>query len=163
MQEAANQSQRALELAYRYINRRERTIAEVAARLSQAEIDPSTARATIDELIELGSLDDVRFARLFTEDKRGLEQWGTERIARGLAARGIDRELITAALAETEPDSELERALGVLARRFPVPPTDHRERERALAMLLRKGYDSETALTALRTARRCEAGTRPFT
>ena len=45
-------------------------------------------------LAEQGYLDDERFARLFAEDKRGLEQWGAERISQGLVARGIDRELI---------------------------------------------------------------------
>jgi regulatory protein len=37
----------------------------------------------------------------------------------------------------------------VLRQRFPSPPRDRRERERALGILLRKGYDIELALDAL--------------
>jgi SOS response regulatory protein OraA/RecX len=37
----------------------------------------------------------------------------------------------------------------LLRRRFPDPPRERRERERALSMLLRKGYESELALDAL--------------
>ncbi len=37
---------------------------------------------------EQGYLDDARFARMFVADKRELEQWGRERIRRGLLARG---------------------------------------------------------------------------
>ena len=50
---------------------------------------------------------------------------------------------------EREPETELDRALAVLRRRFPDPPHDRRERNRALGLLLRKGYDSDLALDAL--------------
>ena len=36
----------------------------------------------IAELLEFGYLDDARYARVFTQDKRTLEAWGNERIAR---------------------------------------------------------------------------------
>ncbi|MGH2929282.1 MAG: regulatory protein RecX, partial [Solirubrobacteraceae bacterium] len=99
-------------------------------------------------------LDDERFARLFVSDKRELEQWGSERIRRGLEARGIDRRLAETALSavngdRAEPETELHRALALLRRRFPAPPEDRRTRERALGMLLRKGYETELALDAL--------------
>jgi regulatory protein len=143
-------AQRALELAYGYVNKRERTVAEVAAELQRAGIDPLSAQAAIGELAALGYLDDIRFAKLFAQDKRALEHWGAERIERGLVARGIARELIAATLTESQQETELERALAVLARRFPQPRAGRRERERALGFLLRKGYDGETALEALR-------------
>src|ERR1700737_1673635 len=97
-----------------------------------------------------GYLDDERFARLYAEDKRGLEQWGAERISQGLVARGIDRELIDEVVAAPGVETELERARALLERRFPVPPRDRRERDRALGLLLRRGYESELALDALR-------------
>jgi SOS response regulatory protein OraA/RecX len=56
--------------------------------------------------------------------------------------------LIEEALAE-DGGGELLRAVGVLVRRFGRAPVDRRERERALGVLLRKGYDSELALDAL--------------
>jgi len=45
--------------------------------------------------------------------------------------------------------SELDRALALLRRRFGEPPRDRRGRDRALGVLLRKGYDSELAIEAL--------------
>ncbi|MFZ0043770.1 MAG: RecX family transcriptional regulator, partial [Solirubrobacteraceae bacterium] len=87
-------------------------------------------------------------------DKRELEQWGSERIRRGLLSRGIDRGVVEEALAspteasDSQP-TELERALELLRRRYPVPPEDRRQRDRALGVLLRKGYESELALDAL--------------
>jgi regulatory protein len=143
------QLERALGLAYRYLNRRERTEHELRGHLSAHDLDLATVEEAIDGLRAEGSLDDARYARLFTEDKRELEQWGNERIRRSLIERGIDRDLIESALAAGRPDSELDRALALLRQRFAAPPEAPRERERALGVLLRKGYDTEVALDAI--------------
>ena len=108
-------------------------------------------------------MDDTRFARLFVQDKRELEAWGSDRIRQGLLARGISSELIDEALARHDEDGgaggdaggvdelgdELERALALLRRRFPSPSGDRRERERAFGVLVRKGYDPELAVEAI--------------
>ena len=143
---------RALAFAYRYVNRRERTIHEVRARLEAKGIEPAITDQALAALVEQGVVDDGRFARLFVHDKRELEGWGADRIRRGLLARGIDRELAAEALAHVEdenPETELERALRLLRRRFVSAPRDRRERDRALGVLIRKGYDPELALDAL--------------
>jgi regulatory protein len=149
--------ERALQLGYAYLNRRDRTVSEVSLHLERKGAGPEQVAAVIQELTYQGLLDDARFAALFVADKRELEQWGSERIRRGLLSRGLERELVEAALAganndlDSEPSepTELDRALAVLRRRFPSPPEDRRERERALGVLLRKGYESELALDAL--------------
>jgi regulatory protein len=149
--------QRALDFGYAYLNRRERTVSEVRAQLERKGVSPELIDPAVRTLAEQGFLDDERFARLFVSDKRELEQWGSERILRGLLARGIDRELAERAMAleaaaadplGDEP-SEFDRALELLRRRFPAPPRDRRARDRALGVLLRKGYESELALDAL--------------
>ena len=158
--------QKALDLGYAYLNARDRTVSEVRRHLERRGVSEELADAAIQTLGRQGFLDDGRYAQLFVTDKRALEQWGSERIRRGLLSRGIDRQLVEAALAEAPdpapgddgvggacgaggPTSELDRALGLLRRRFPDPPRDRRDRNRALGMLLRKGYESELALDAL--------------
>jgi regulatory protein len=139
----------ALGVAYRYLNRRERTDAEVRAHLQSKGVEAPMIERAMEALLEQGLVDDSRYAQLFAQDKRELEDWGSERIRRTLRARGVERELIDAALQADAGESELERALAVLRRRFPCPVKGGRERERALGVLLRKGYDSELALEAL--------------
>jgi len=141
--------EQALGLAYRHLGRRERTEAEIRAHLEAKGVEAPVLEQTLTELREQGYVDDARFARLFTHDKRELERWGSDRIRRALATRGVGRELIDAALRADESEGELERAVALLRRRFPVPPGDLRQRERALGVLLRKGYDTELALEAL--------------
>ena len=106
--------QRGLELGFAYLNRRERTVGEVRAHLERKGIVDATAEACVRELIEQGYVDDRRYALMYVHDKRELEGWGSERIRRGLGERGVDRELVEAALAEHEAqwaagESELDR------------------------------------------------------
>jgi regulatory protein len=117
--------------------------------LRRKGINPQDVERSIQALAEQGHLDDARFARLFVQDKRELDGWGGERIGRALLSRGIDAELVEAVLVADDGDSEIERALAVLRRRFPTPARDRRERERALGVLLRKGYDPDLALEAI--------------
>lgn len=142
----------ALAIAYTYVNRRERTVAEVRARLQKAECPPDETEAALVELLEFAFLDDARYTRVFIEDKRNLDSWGTERIQRSLLERGVERDIITRELhaAEAEQGSELDRALDLVSRRYPAPSEDLRDRERAFGMLVRKGYDSEVAGNAVR-------------
>ena len=143
--------ERALAIAYRYLNPRERTQAEMRTHLQRKGIDPRDVERSIQALVDQGYLDDARFAHLFVQDKRQLAEWGADRIRQVLRTRGVDSEFVEEALAEHEQDSEseIERALAVLRRRFPSPAGDRRERERALGVLLRKGYDVDLALEAI--------------
>lgn len=143
--------EQALVTAYRYLNQRERTQAEMRAHLEGKGIGSRDVERSIAALGEHGQLDDSRFARLFVQDKRELDEWGGDRIRQVLLSRGIDRDLVEEALAEHEQvaGSELDRALALLRRRFPSPPQDRRERDRALGVLLRKGFEPELALDAI--------------
>jgi len=142
--------QHARDVAWRALNRRERTVAELARLLAAKRVEPATIETVVAELREQGYLDDASYAQRFAEDRRRLDGWGAERIERKLLALGVDRELVAAAVGEQEPADELEAALAILARRFPEPPATPRDRDRALAVLLRKGYELELAHDAIR-------------
>ena len=141
--------ERALQLAYRAVGRRERTVAELRTLLERKRVEPEDISAAVDELCRAGLLDDARYARRFAEDKRELESWGGERIARELQRRGMPPDLIEPVVADRGREAELETALLLLARRVP-PPADDRERNRAWQMLIRRGYEAELAYEAVR-------------
>ncbi len=146
--------ERALALAYGAVGRRDRTIAELRAVLERKRVDPAAIEEAVSELTEAQLLDDGRYARRFAEDKRELEQWGGERIARELRRRGIAPSLIAGALELQGPEAELDTALLLLRRRLPQPPRDDRERDRAWRLLVRRGYSSELAYEAVRVHER---------
>jgi regulatory protein len=146
--------QHALDVAYRYLGHRDRTVAEVRQRLEAEHVQPAILDEAVAELARQGYLDDARYARRFAEDRRTIDAWGAERIERRLLAVGVDPALIAAALDERGAGEELEAALAVLRRRFARAPSDDRERERALGLLVRKGYELELAYDAVRAFER---------
>ena len=144
----------ALDVAYRFLGSRDRTVAEVRGRLESGDIDPDVVEAAIEELTHMGYLDDARYAQRFAEDRRTIDAWGAERIERRLVAVGVDRAHIAAALGERGAAEELEAAVAVLRRRFAQAPAGDRDRDRALGLLVRKGYDLELAYDAIRAYER---------
>ena len=98
--------ERAIDLAYRAVGSRDRTVAELRTYLERKRVEPAAVDDAVAELIEAGFLDDARYARRFAEDKRELERWGTERIARDLRRRGVGPEQVEAAVAAQDRDTE---------------------------------------------------------
>lgn len=142
--------QRALELGYRYLGHRDRTCQEMRTHLRRKEVREAEAEAAIETLIRQGYLDDARFAQRFAEDKRALDGWGAERITRRLRELGVEAEDVTAAVDARDREDELDAAIGILHAKLRRPPADDRERNRALGLLARRGYDLELAHEAIR-------------
>jgi regulatory protein len=145
---------RALDLAYRYLGRRDRTVVEIRRHLAGKRVEPDLIDASVAELLEQGYLDDARYARRFAEDRRTLDSWGTDRIEQRLIAVGVDRADIAAALTAQPAEDELAAAVALLQRKLREPPVDDRGREKALGLLVRKGYELEVAYDAVRVFER---------
>lgn len=143
----------AFERALEALSHRERTTGELVEWLEARGYARAEVESALDRLIESGAVDDERFARRFAEDKRELRGWGPDRIREALAQRGLDRELIEAAVAGDGTATQLERAIDLLERRGD-PPVDDRSRARALAFLARRGYDVDLAYEAVRGVER---------
>ena len=141
---------RALALAWRALSRRDHTVAELRALLDRRGVEPAAADRAVVEVARAGYLDDAGFARRFVEDRRRLDRWGEERIARALERRGVATDLVREVLAGRGAEAELEGARALLAERMPIGPVDDRGRRRALGLLVRRGYDAEVAYEAVR-------------
>ncbi len=94
----------ALDTAGKALSHRDRSVAELAARLEHRGIRPAERAAAVETLERLGYLDDRRVAgdRALNLASRG---FGDEAIRFDLEGRGIDTELIAAALERLEPES----------------------------------------------------------
>ncbi len=111
--------QHARDLAWRALNRRERTVAELARLLERKRVEPAVIDEVVGELQEQGYLDDAGYAQRFAEDRRRLDGWGPERIERRLRALGVGGEQLAAAVDRRDSEDELEAALALL--RAPLP------------------------------------------
>ena len=142
-----------LSRALKALEQKERTVAEMGSWLRARGVGPEEVEDVVDRLICDGVLDDTRYAQRYTEDKRQLRRWGNGRIRAALLDRGISTEDAEEALSDADSEQEVERAVELLRDRS-AALADALERQRALGLLARRGYDSEVAYEAIRRARR---------
>jgi regulatory protein len=145
-------AEEALSLALEALGRKERTVAELGEWLRGRGVEPEQADGVLEGLIEDGVLDDSRYARRYAEDKRELQGWGSERIRAALLERGVDGQDVEAALGDGG-EAEIDLAVKLLRDRG-APLEQAQERQRALGLLARRGYEAEVAYEAIRRARR---------
>ncbi len=143
----------AYELALRALSYKERTESELRGWLAERGVEEAEVEEVIALLIEAGAIDDASFARRYADDKRQLAGWGPDRISTALEGRGVARDHIETALGGEDQEAQLERAVAVLADRG-MHCASERERERALGLLVRRGYPLEQAYEAVRRVER---------
>ena len=138
------------------ISRKERTAAEVSGWLAERGAGPEEIEGILERLTALELVDDEKFALLYTEDKRNIAGWGSERIERTLIERGIPSATARVAVA-AGADEDVGRAVAVLRDRG-GDLEDERDRQRALGLLARRGFSSEDAYEAIRRQRKETGG-----
>lgn len=104
----------AVETALRALRARDRSAAELDARLAQRGVGAAEREEALETLERIGYVDDRRFAFLRAEQLAGRGS-GDALIRHDLEQRGVAAEQIEAALETLEP--ERERAARIVARR----------------------------------------------
>ena len=100
----------ALDAAGKALSHRDRSTAELEARLEQRGVRPSDRAAAVETMARLGYVDDERMA---TDRARNMASrgFGDEAIRFDLESRGIDAEMIASALEHLVPEAERARAI----------------------------------------------------
>lgn len=137
-------------LALRLLGRRDYTAAELRQKLVDRETPPDEADAVIAQLQADGLVDDRRAAAAHVRTAANLKLRGRGRIARELAARGVDAEVAGEALASIAPDAEAEAIAKILSRKRLPARLSQPERRRVFQHLLRRGFSADAISRALR-------------
>jgi len=139
-----------LEAAARFLEARQRSVAEVRRRLRSAGYRADLVDGAIERLLELGILDDEAFARAWVESRDRARPRGERAIREELRVKGIDRSTIDTVLDErregdgAEPDRDAAERLLERNRRSLARVADSRQRRaRAYALLARNGFDPD--------------------
>lgn len=139
-------TQRALGL----LTRREHSRKELTRKLKSRGLDTGEVDAAVDRLAEAGWQNDERFAESLVRSRAG-NGYGPLHIRAELATHGLPADAIAAALAAYEGDWA-ENARDLVRRRFGEEHwADPRLRRKAADLLLRRGFDGETARNANRS------------
>jgi len=122
--------------------RREHSERELSRKLSARNYEPGLIESTLTGLVDEGLLDNARFAESFVHSRYQRGQ-GPQKIRAELRERGIEDDLITACLENSDLDWP-GLALQVREKRFGAePPASYKERTRQMRFLQQRGFSSE--------------------
>jgi regulatory protein len=142
------------ERALRLLSSRPRSRRELELRLRGAGFEVDEVEGELGRLEAVGLVDDEAFARLAVEHELTVRRSGRRAVGSRLAARGIDRGTIDAALEEAlaapDEDRALELARTRVSRLSGVAP--EQAYSRLVGFLARRGYDASVARRAARQA-----------
>jgi regulatory protein len=135
----------AFERALASLARRSHTTHELRQRLTK-QFQPDEIDPAIERLIELGYLNDSRWATEFVEARR--HRFGGRRLRQELARRGVARETVEVATGDLDDASA---AIAVARRRLPaLRRLDPEQRKRRLyGYLQRRGFGHDATQRAL--------------
>lgn len=143
--------QRAREIGLVYLSRRARSAHEVAQKLRQKEFSEEVISEVLFDLERLRFVDDRAYARRWIETRLA-KATGARKLAQDLRQKGIAGDVVDELLAEYSTQLENpDRAVDLLRKqawRYRSLERD-KARRRMLGFLARRGYDGQTAWTAI--------------
>ena len=152
-------------LCLRLLTARSRTRSELSGQLAKRGYPDDVAETVLSRLAAVGLIDDADFAEQWVRSRRARAGKGKRALAAELRTKGVDDDLIAAALDGIDATAERERAEQLveqkLRRETLADADDTKVMRRLVGMLARRGYSQSMAvavgsdaLTAERERRR---------
>jgi SOS response regulatory protein OraA/RecX len=150
-----------LAAALRFLETRQRSVAEVRRRLTIAGYQPELIDGAIERLLALGILDDEAFTSAWVESRDRARPRGERALRRELQVKGVSRDVVDAAMGERRPEpggdadpdvAAAERLLARHASALARVADPRKRRQRAYGLLARNGFDPSTAADVVRAA-----------
>lgn len=141
-------------IALARLTARAHSVAELRAALLKKGTAPEVAEEVIERFGEVGLLDDSAFAEAWVESRVRTRGSSARVLRLELQTKGVDREIIDAALADVDAEVELEAARHLANKKVPsLRGVDRQVAYRRLSgMLARRGYRSAVVSTVVQEA-----------
>ena len=142
-------------LCLRLLTARAHTRAELTGQLTKRGYPDDVSAQVLDRLAAVGLVDDADFAEQWVRSRRLNAGKGKRALAAELRTKGVDNELITAALADIDAGAERERAEQLVddkLRRERLADDDAKLARRLVGMLARRGYSQTMAFDVVKVA-----------
>lgn len=143
-----SREEQARALCLRLLTARGRTRAELAGQLAKRGYPDETSNRVLDRLAAVGLVDDADFAEHWVQSRRTNAGKSKRVLAAELHTKGVDNDVITAALAGIDAGAERARAeqlVRVRLRRESLGDDETRVSRRLVGMLARRGYSQTVA------------------
>ena len=150
----ASREEQARNLCLRLLTARARTRAELEGQLAKRGYPDELSQRVLDRLAHVGLVDDVDFAEQWVRSRRVNAGKGKRALAAELRTKGVDDDVVTAALAGIDAGAERARAEQLvrdkLRREKLGDDDDTKVARRLVGMLARRGYNQTMALDVVR-------------
>ncbi|GFG76361.1 recombination regulator RecX [Mycobacterium botniense] len=154
-----SREEQARALCLRLLTARARTRAELESQLAKRGYPEDVSARILDRLAAVGLVDDTAFAEQWVQSRRANAGKSKRALAAELHAKGLDDDVITAAVGGIDAGAEWERAERLVSARLRRENLDGdqlRVARRLIAMLARRGYSQTMAHDVVSTAMRRE-------
>lgn len=146
--EQAEQADKAIQTALRFLEARPRSAAEIRERLQRKDFPLEAIDQALERLRELGLTDDAAFARFWVENRQNNRPRGAAALRDELRRKGLDRSLIDDVLSDEaltgdEQSSAWTQARAAL-RKYAGAPDRATFARRMGGYLQRRGFGFET-------------------
>lgn len=133
--------------------RAEHCQSEMRDKLRTWGIGAGEADKVVRSLCQRKFIDDARYARAYVHDKFAYQKWGRRKIAQGLMAKRIDRDIITDALSTIGADEYSHAIVGLLQAKLRLEPAmlgTFAGRTRLYRFALQRGYEPTIISSAMK-------------
>src|SRR6476469_10900149 len=149
----ASREEQARNLCLRLLTARARTRAELEGQLAKRGYPDELSQRVLDRLAHVGLVDDVDFAEQWVRSRRVNAGKGKRALAAELRTKGVDDDVIAAALADIDAGAERQRAEQLVRdklRREKLGDDDTKVARRLVGMLARRGYSQTMAFDVVK-------------
>ncbi|WP_163698592.1 recombination regulator RecX [Mycolicibacterium sarraceniae] len=140
-------------LCLRLLTARSRTRSELAAQLAKRGYSDEVAATVLNRLAAVGLIDDADFAEQWVRSRRQRAGKGKRALAAELRTKGVDDEVIAAALDGIDAGAERLRAEELVEQKLRCErlegDDDVKVMRRLIGMLARRGYSQSMAVTVV--------------
>lgn len=146
MQKSVKTPEQALASLMTLCAKAERSSGDAQRLMARWGVEPGRREEVLDKLIKSRFIDDARYADAYVREKSRLAGWGLYKIKAALAAKGINRETIDAALVQIKPEEAGEKLETLLTRRARTlkAANGYDLRAKLVRYGLARGFDYET-------------------
>jgi len=152
--DSSSREEQARSLCLRLLTARARTRAELLDRLTKRGYPEDVSAGVLDRLASAGLIDDADFADQWVRSRHVNAGKGKRALAAELRTKGVDDEVIQAALQDIDAEAERVRAEELvqskLRREALADGDDVKVMRRLVGMLARRGYSQSLAVDVVR-------------
>jgi regulatory protein len=117
------------------------------------KFDERSVDSAVEKLIDLGLINDRRYAELLTRELFERKKYGKNRVRSELFRRGIDSDIVSEVIEayEEENDSDnVEKIVDIIRKKYYNKLVDEKSRQKVVAALVRLGYSFSDIRQAMR-------------